>query len=148
MCGGLKVTSLFFGSLVQAARMNQAKRAAAHSWRSTLSSGGEEKEGQKVPSVSEDESGKEEHGKPQEQRDGEKGDQDMQSVQLQALDARYCERGVGRGIVEGVVVGGLQGVPPSWSSINSLHSQRKGCIGIRESSVGGGVSTEEERSSR
>lgn len=80
--------------------MNQAKQAAARSWRSTLSSGGEEKEGQKAPSVSED---KGEPGRPQvpgrsqvpgrpqvsaEQRDQEKGNQDIQNVQLQALDAR------------------------------------------------------------
>lgn len=30
--------------ILQAARMNQAKKAAARSWRSTLSSGGEDKE--------------------------------------------------------------------------------------------------------
>lgn len=75
--------------------MNQAKQAAARSWRSTLSSGGEE--GNKEPSGSEAED-KEKPGEPQmpaELQDGDKGPmgnhQDMLSVQLQAQDAR-CVR--------------------------------------------------------
>jgi hypothetical protein len=66
--------------------MNQAKQAAARSWRSTLSS--DEKEDHGPPSVSEAD-----EGKPQflaEQRDGERAQkQDMQAVQIQSQDARY-----------------------------------------------------------
>lgn len=70
--------------------MNQAKQAAARSWRSTLSSGGEavQEKDDKTPSDAEDKEGAQ---KPEQQGDWEKdmaNDQDMLSVQRQAQDAR------------------------------------------------------------
>lgn len=77
--------------------MNQAKQVAARSWRSTLSSEGEvrEKEGDKAPTDSEpeDKEKPKEVRKPTQQQDGDRNGEepDIQSVQLQALDAR-CAR--------------------------------------------------------